>query len=177
MDWNKSLAMHPQLRVIGPKSEDLVVSFCLGDGETLPQFHLRAPQGQSEKIMLKYETGQINNLTDKYIIELSKMKHLQCYMTTFEIEYRNSELLPQINQLSTMLHSTTEEVFETLETEDIDISTAHSMIDSIVNRNFGNTFHHQNGPNQGQRVHKNTSQQYQFISYQIKSTSSIPYLK
>ena len=28
------------------------------------------------------------------------------------------------------------------------------MIDTIVNRKFGNAFHHQNGPNQAQHVHK-----------------------
>ena len=37
--------------------------------------------------MLKDETEQINNLTDKYIMELSNFKHLQCYKTTFELEY------------------------------------------------------------------------------------------
>ena len=35
------------------------------------------------------------------------------------------------------------------------------MIEPIVNRNFGNTFQHQNGPYQRQHTHKNTSQQYQ----------------
>ena len=68
-------------------------------------------------------------------------------------------------------------VFETLETADIDISTAHSVIEPIANRNFGNTFHHQNGPNQRQHIHKNTSQQCQSRSYQIPSTSSITYPK
>ena len=28
------------------------------------------------------------------------------------------------------------------------------MIEPIVNRNFGNTFHHQNGPNQSQQTKK-----------------------
>ena len=37
-----------------------------------------------EAIFLFYdETGQTNNPTGKYIIELSKLKHLQRYMTTF----------------------------------------------------------------------------------------------
>ena len=66
------------------------------------------------------------------------------------------------------------------------MTTSHSMIRTIVNRDFGNTFHHQNGPNQLQHIykntgqnyqHKNTSQQYQPRYYQIPSTSSIPYLK
>ena len=60
------------------------------------------------------------------------------------------------------------------------------MIEPIVNQNFGNTFQHQNGPNQRQYIqkntsqqyqHKNTSQQYQLISYQISRTSSVTYLK
>ena len=39
------------------------------------------------------------------------------------------------------------------------------IIETIVNRNFGNTFHHQNGPNQRQNVHKHTYQQYQPIPF------------
>ena len=35
------------------------------------------------------------------------------------------------------------------------------MIEPIVNRNVGNTFHHQNGQNQPQQTHKNTIQHYQ----------------
>ena len=55
-------------------------------------------------------------------MKLSKLKHLQRYMTPFELDYRNFELLPQSHQLSTTFTSTIEEVFETLETEDIDIT-------------------------------------------------------
>ena len=33
-----------------------------------------------------------------------------------------------------------------METADIDMNSYQSMIDPIVNRNFGNRFHHQNGP-------------------------------
>ena len=61
-------------------------------------------------------------------MELSKLKHLQLYMTNSELYYRNFERLPQIHQLSTIFNSTIEEVFETLETSDVYISTAHSMI-------------------------------------------------
>ena len=51
------------------------------------------------------------------------------------------------------------------------------MIDPIFNRNFGNIFHHQDGPKQQQQhAHKNTFQWYQYRSYQIPSTSSITYL-
>ena len=58
--------------------------------------------------MLQDETGQKNNLTGKYIMELSKLKHLQFYMTNFELDYRKFECPTQRHQLSTILHSTIE---------------------------------------------------------------------
>ena len=88
-------------------------------------------------------------------------------MTTFEIKYRKFERLTHGHQLSTKFHFTIEEVFETLETEDVDMSTSHSMIDPIFNRNVGNIFHHQNGPNQRQHIHKKNSHEYNSIPYQI----------
>ena len=94
-------------------------------------------------------------------MELLKLKHLECYIATFELNYRNFEWLPQRHQLTTTFHFTIEEVFETLDTEDLDMSTAHSIIDPIVNRNFGSTFHHKNLPNQRQCVYKNKTQKYQ----------------
>ena len=57
------------------------------------------------------------------------------------------------------------------------MSIYHSKIEPIVNRNYGNKFQHHNRPNQRQQNHKNTSQQYQSISYQIQGTSYITYLK
>ena len=69
--------MSPQSRVIGPKSQELVIYFRLCEGETIPQFHLRALQVQHEIFLLKDKTGQIKNSTGKYIMELSKLKHLQ----------------------------------------------------------------------------------------------------
>ena len=104
------------------------------------------------------------------------MKHLQGYMTNLELDHIQFKRMPQKHQFPTTLHFKIEEVFLTLDTYDVYMSTDHSMIDPIVNRNFGNTFHHQNGPNQCQYVHKNTSQQYQYRSYQIPKTLSIPYL-
>ena len=70
-------------------------------------------------------------------------------------------------------------VFETLETEDVDMTTIRSpnMIDPIVNRNFVNTFNHHNDPNQRQHVHTHISQQYQSRPFQISSNFSPPYLK
>ena len=37
---------------------------------------------------MQHKTVQINNLTVKYIMELSKLKHLQLYMAHFELNYR-----------------------------------------------------------------------------------------
>ena len=112
-------SMSPQLGGYGTKTQELVISFSLGKGETFPKFHLRALQVRGENFLLKDETGKIGKLTGKYIMELSKVKHIQFGMTTFELDYRNFEWIPQLHQLSTTLQSTIKEVFETLETEDV----------------------------------------------------------
>ena len=84
------------------------------------------------------------------------------------------------------------------------MNPSHSMIEPIVNKNFRNSFKHQNGPNQNQHTNKNSSQKYQYSnnrqqyrhintgqqhqhrktsqqyqprSFQISSTLSILYLK
>ena len=54
--------------------------------------------------------------------------------------------------------------------------TSNSMTEPIVNRKYGNTFHHQNGPNQRQCVHKPAVKQYKSISVQITGKSSSIYL-
>ena len=69
--------------------------------------------------LLKDETGQINNLIGKYIMELLKLKHLQQYMSIFELEYIHFERIPQRHQLTTTFHFTIEEVFETLKTDNV----------------------------------------------------------
>ena len=74
-------------------------------------------------------------------------------MTSFELDNRKFERLPQRQQISTISKSTIEEVLEILEKSDVDISTDHYMIKPIVNRNFGSTFHHHNEPNQRQNIH------------------------
>ena len=66
-------------------------------------------------------------------MELSKLKHLQIYMTPFEIDYRSFEHLPQIQKLSITFTPTIEEVIETLYTAYIDMNLSHSMIEQIVN--------------------------------------------
>ena len=40
-----------------------------------------------------------------------------------------------------------ENIFETLEIADVEINPSCSIIKPIVNRDFGNTFNYQNGPN------------------------------
>ena len=92
-------------------------------------------------------------------------------MTNFELYYRNFERLPQRHQIYTKSQSTIREAFETIKTAYVEMSIAHSMIDPIFNIHFGNTFHHRNGKNQRQHIHKNTSKQYQYITYQIPRTS------
>ena len=93
-------------------------------------------------------------------------------MTPFELDYRKFELQPQIQKLFIKLNPAVEEVFETLETLDIDMTPYHSMIEPISNRNFGNTFQHQNGQNQRQHTHKKTSNNIETI---VNSTSINPY--
>ena len=46
------LSMSPQLGGIGTKSQELEISFFLGEGETLKQFHLRDLQVRSEFFLL-----------------------------------------------------------------------------------------------------------------------------
>ena len=84
------------LGVLGPKSKDSMISFCLGEGETLPQLHLRDLHISSENFLLQDQIGQINNLTGKYIMELSKLKYIQRRITNFELNYRKFERQPQI---------------------------------------------------------------------------------
>ena len=98
-----------QLGGLGLKSQDLLIYFHLSEEITLPQFHLRDLYIRGEILLLQDKTEQINNLTDKYIMELSKLKHLQGYMTPYELDYRNFECLPQSHQLSTILISKIEE--------------------------------------------------------------------
>ena len=69
-------------------------------------------------------------------------------MNFFELVFRKFERQPQSDQLSITFNHSIELIPETMETADIDMNPSNSMIDPIVNRNFGNAFHHQNGPNQ-----------------------------
>ena len=94
-------------------------------------------------------------------MELSNLKHLQRYMTSFELDFRSFDHQLQSNQLSITLSPSMKLIFETLEIADVDMNPSHSMIVLFINRNYGNTFQHQNGPNHHQNTHKHSSKQYQ----------------
>ena len=90
----------PQLGGLGPKSQDSVIPFCLDEVESLKYFHLRALAIKSELIFMRHKIGHSNNLTEKYIIEISKLKHLKQYMTSLEINFIIFKHHPQSDQLS-----------------------------------------------------------------------------
>ena len=81
-------SMIPQLEGLVPKAQYLVMLCFLSEGETLPEFHFRVLTIRRESDLLKYQTGQRINLTEKYIMEMSKLKHTQRYMTPFEMDHR-----------------------------------------------------------------------------------------
>ena len=60
--------MSPRLGGLGPKSQDLVVPFRLGEGEPLSDFHLRYLAIRSELVLKRDKTVQINNLIGEYIM-------------------------------------------------------------------------------------------------------------
>ena len=167
------LSVSPQ-RGLVPKAQYLVIPFRICEGWPIPDFHLRALAIRSELVLMQYKTGHINNLIGKYIMELSKLKHLQRYMTSFELDFRRFERQSQSDQLSNIFTPSMEVILETLETTDIEMNPPHSMIEPIVNRKFRNMFHHQNVPNQHQRTKKNAIQKYQHINtrqqYQHRNT-------
>ena len=63
-------SMSTQLGGLGPKAEYLVMPFRLGEGEPLSDYYLRSLAIISELVLMKYQTGQINNITGKYIMEI-----------------------------------------------------------------------------------------------------------
>ena len=72
------------------------------------------------------------------------------------MDYREFEQNPSIQQLYIDFEITTEQLFETLKAENIDMTTTSypNMVDSISIINFGNTFHHQNVPNKHHHTEK-----------------------
>ena len=63
-------AMNTQLGGLGTKYQYLVIPFFLGEVETLTCFHLKALTIRSKLKFMQGQTGQISNLTGKYIMEL-----------------------------------------------------------------------------------------------------------
>ena len=83
--------MSPQPGGLGTKAQDIVIKFCLEKEENHLKLHLRALKSRRKIYLFNDEKVQTNNLTYKYITDLSKLKHLQCYMNKFELEYRKFE--------------------------------------------------------------------------------------
>ena len=100
-------------------------------------------------------------------------------MTLFELDYIIFENKPERHQLKNTFPLTIEEVFETLEIADVEMTTTRSskIIEPIFNRNCFNTFYHHYGPNQHQHVHKHTGQHYQSRPFQRSKNLLPPYLK
>ena len=117
--------MSNQLGGLGPTAQDLVIPFCLGEGEPPPYFFIIPLEIISELLLLKYQTGQINKFKGKYIMELSKLKHLQRYMNYFEIDFKRFECHPQSDQLSDIFNPSMEDSFDTLQTADIVMNPSH----------------------------------------------------
>ena len=107
-------SMIHQLGGLGPKSQDFLIPFCLVEGEPLTAFHLRSLAIISEIVSMRYQTLKINNLTGKYIMEMSKLKNLQRYMTYIEQDFIRFECQPQSNQPSIEFTPSMEVIFETL---------------------------------------------------------------
>ena len=97
-------------------------------------------------------------------MEISNLKHLQRYMTIFELDYRKFECDPQRHHLYTTFIFASEELFETLEIDFLGMTTAYfpTIVKPIVSRKFGNNFYHQNVPNQSQHYRKHRGQKYQY---------------
>ena len=95
-------------------------------------------------------------------------------MTSFESYCRSFEYQPQIDQLSSISTFPMEIIFETLETDDNYMNPSHSIIGTIISRKSGNTFQHQNVPNQRQHTNKTFHQKYQHSTtrqhYQQRNT-------
>ena len=104
-------SMIPQLGGLGPKAQSLVMNFCLGEREYLPYFHLIYLAIRSGLVLMRFQTVQINILTGKYIMKLTNLKHLQCYVTSFDLDFRRFERKPQSNQLSIIFTPRMEIIF------------------------------------------------------------------
>ena len=62
---NVVFSIIPKLGGIGPKAQELVIPFWLGEGKYLSNFHLRDLAVRSELVFTRDKTGYINNLKVK----------------------------------------------------------------------------------------------------------------
>ena len=67
---------------------------------------------------------------------MSELKHLQRFMTSFNLDFIIFEHQPQSDQPFTIFKPSIELIFETLETDEIYMHPYHSMTDHIINRNL-----------------------------------------
>ena len=66
--------MSPQVRGLGPKHQNLVISFHLGEGENIPQFHLRAIQIRNENFLLQDQTRNNQQPHRKFLLGTVKIE-------------------------------------------------------------------------------------------------------
>ena len=83
------------------------------------------------------------------------------------MDHQKFERKPQRHQLFIEFKITMKHVLETLEIADIGMTKKSSpiTIDTIVNINFGRTFHHQNGPRKNYHTDKHTGYKNQPRKY------------
>ena len=64
----------PQLGGLGTKDQYLVISFRLGEGENIPQFHLRAIQIRNENFLLQDQTRNNQQPHRKFFLGTVKIE-------------------------------------------------------------------------------------------------------
>ena len=74
---------------------------------------------------MENKTRQITTFAGKCSIELSKLKHIQQYINSFELDFIWFEYQPQTDQLSEIFTPSMEDIFDTLKTADININPSH----------------------------------------------------
>ena len=81
-----ALKIGTQLGVILTKPSDLVTSFTLQPGKTIPYLHIFTFHVRIKIILAEDGTFKTNSLTGTYISEISKLPALNRYTTNYEIE-------------------------------------------------------------------------------------------
>ena len=81
------LKIGTQLGVILTKPSDLVTSFTLQPGKTIPYLYICTLRVHINIILMKEKTCQENALTGTYICEISKLPDIHRYINKYETEY------------------------------------------------------------------------------------------